>query len=444
MSKHLAELMGQAQWVVSEAQKRGARGTRVHASRNSSSSVEWRDGKLERVRESTSMSVGVTLLVDGRYSSSSTSDLRKPALEKFLDEGISMTRAIAEDPDRVLPDPSRYAGQFAGDLKVYDEATATLSPDWLRRTVGELEAAARAAPGSEKIVSVSTTAQTEVSELALVASNGMQGTHADSSVVLVAETSVRDVGGRKPEGWWYAACANREALPSLKLVGRKATERALGRIGESRRPTGKYACIVEAMTAGRLLDSLLSALDGSNIQQRKSFLADKLDKPVGSAVLSVVDEPHIAGGLGSKAFDGEGMATRPRPVFDKGVVKSFFLDTYYGRRLGKEPTSGGRTNLAWPTGRRDPEAMMRAMGKGILITGFNGGNSNTATGDFSFGIQGYWVEGGKIVAPVAEMNLAGNHLEFWKHLLELGNDPFLYSSNRRPSLRFDKVQFSGT
>jgi len=126
------------------------------------------------------------------------------------------------------------------------------------------------------------------------------------------------------------------------------------------------------------------------------------------------------------------------------VVKSFFLDTYYGRKLGKEPTSGGWTNLTWPTGQRDPEAMTRAMGKGILITGFNGGNSNTASGDFSFGIQGHWVEGGKIVAPVAEMNLAGNHLEFWNRLLELGNDPFLYSSNRRPSLRFDKVQFSGT
>jgi PmbA protein len=444
MSKHLAELMEQATWVMSEAQKRGAKGARVRASRNSTSSVEWRDGKLDRIRESTSMSVGVTLLVDGRYSSSSTSDLRKPAMEKFLDEAIAMTRAISEDSDRVLPDPARYAGQFGGDLKVYDDATATLSPDWLRRKASELEAAARAAPGSDKIVSVSTTAQTDVSEQALAVSNGMHGTHADSTVVLVAETSVRDKGGRKPEGWWYAACPHREALPSIELIGRKATERALARIGESRRPTGKYACIVEAMTAGRLLDSLLSALNGSNIQQRKSFLADKLDQRVGSAVLSIVDEPHLAGGLGSRVFDGEGMATRKRPVFDKGVVKSFFLDTYYGRKLGKEPTSGGRTNLAWPVGQRDPEALMRAMGKGILITGFNGGNSNTASGDFSFGIQGQWVEGGKIVAPVSEMNLAGNHLEFWKRLVELGNDPFLYSSNRRPSLRFDKVQFSGT
>jgi PmbA protein len=223
-----------------------------------------------------------------------------------------------------------------------------------------------------------------------------------------------------------------------------ATERAIARVGESRRPTGKYPCVIEAVAAGRLVDALLAGLDGQSIQQRKSFLADRIGQRVGSRLLSVMDNPHVVTGLGSSTFDGEGMATRERPLFDKGVLKNFCLDTYYGRKLGKEPTSGSRTNLVWPSGSRDVAGLLRAMSKGILVTGFNGGNSNTATGDFSFGIQGQWVEGGKIVAPVAEMNLAGNHLEFWKSLLEVGNDPFVYSSNRRPSLLFDKVQFSGT
>ncbi|MCU0689852.1 MAG: TldD/PmbA family protein, partial [Polyangiaceae bacterium] len=333
MTKHLAEMLSQAKWAVAEATKRGASGARVHASRTSTSTVEWRDGKLDRIRDSAALSLNVTLFVDGRYSSSTTSDLRKRAVEKFLDDAIAMTRAIAPDPDRVLPEPGRYAGRFTGDLKVYEDATAALNADWLRRTAAELEAGART--GSDKIVSVSTTAETDVSDRAMVASNGMEGTQTGTSVTLVAETSVRDAGGRKPEGWWYAASRSIGALPPVAQIGKMATERAIARVGESRRPTGKYPCVIEAMAAGRLVDALLAGLDGQSIQQRKSFLADRIGQRVGSRVLSVTDDPHLVAWLGSSTFDSEGMATRARPLFDKGVVKNLCLDTYYARKLGK-------------------------------------------------------------------------------------------------------------
>jgi PmbA protein len=137
------------------------------------------------------------------------------------------------------------------------------------------------------------------------------------------------------------------------------------------------------------------------------------------------------------------MSTRPRPLFERGVLRNYYLDTYYARKLGLEPTSGARTNLVYEPGKRSLDELLAAMGTGILVTSFLGGNSNSATGDFSVGIQGQWVEQGKLVHPVSEMNLSGNHLRFWKKLVELGSDPFHYSSNRIPSLRFDKVQFSG-
>jgi len=150
----------------------------------------------------------------------------------------------------------------------------------------------------------------------------------------------------------------------------------------------------------------------------------------------------LKGGLASRAYDEEGLTLRRRFLFEKGVLKTFLLDTYYASKLGRRPTSSTTTNLIFPLGKRNLSELLAAMGTGILVTGFSGGNSNPATGDFSVGVRGMWVEGGRPVRGISEMNLSGNHLEFWKGLLELGSDPF-YDVWRTPSMRFGPVQFSG-
>ena len=137
------------------------------------------------------------------------------------------------------------------------------------------------------------------------------------------------------------------------------------------------------------------------------------------------------------------MASVKRPIIEKGVLKTFLLDTYYASKLNMEPTTSGVSNAVFSYGDKDLDGLLKAMGKGILITGFSGGNSNSATGDFSIGIRGLWIENGKPSRPIAEMNMAGNHLIFWNKLVEMGSDAYLNASVRCPSLRFDKVQFSG-
>jgi PmbA protein len=137
------------------------------------------------------------------------------------------------------------------------------------------------------------------------------------------------------------------------------------------------------------------------------------------------------------------MAVGPRPIIEGGVLKSFYLDTYYASKLGMDPTTGGRTNLVWTPGKKDMDAIVASIDKGILVKSFLGGNSNSTTGDFSLGIKGFLVKKGKIVHPVSEMNIAGNHLTFWNQLVQLGSDPWPYSSNRAPTLHFEKVQCSG-
>ena len=407
--------------------------------------MEWRDGKLDRLRESTQMTLTVDLFVDGRYSSNNTSDLRPEAIGPFLDETVAITRLIASDEHRKLPDPARFEGRFTGDLGLWDQSgAASVDAQERRRVAKALYEAARSAPGAERVVSATAHNFDDLTESALVTSNGMEGSQRATNFWSAVFVSVQGEGDRKPTGWDYAGVVARSRLPAIEAMGREATRRALAEVGAKPEPSGRYGCVVEGRVVGRLLRGLQRPLDGNSIQQRRSFLADKLGQAITSPVLSVTDDPLLSGGLGSRTYDREGMAATRRPVLEAGVLRSFFLDTYYASKLGQEPTTGKPGNLVFAPGERDLVGLVATMDRGILVTGFSGGNSNAATGDFSIGIKGQWVEGGKVVRPVAEMNLAGNHLAFWKQLAEVGNDPFEHATVRAPSMRFEDVQFSGS
>lgn len=130
-------------------------------------------------------------------------------------------------------------------------------------------------------------------------------------------------------------------------------------------------------------------------------------------------------------------------IFEQGVLKNHYIDTYYGKKLGAAPTTGGMSNLSWKLGTKDRNGLIADVKDGVLITAFLGGNSNGTTGDFSVGFQGFAIRGGKLAEPVSEMNLSGKHSEAWKHLIAVGNDPFMHSSSRTPTLVFDGLQVAG-
>ncbi len=436
------KLLDIARETAGKANKAGH--ARVSLNRVLRSTVEWRDGKLDRLRESTGMGLGIQLFVDGRYSSNSTSDLRPEALDRFVEDTIAATRYLTRDPHRKLPNPDRYKDRTTDDLQICDEAGAkSMTPEMRREIAQEIEAAARTEEGAKYIISVSTGCSSAYSESVMVSTNGMEGKSRSTNFSFWAATSVKDEGDRRPREWWYAGCRNASDLPEPASIGREATRRALLMRGAGPVRSGRYPCIIENACAARLLGHLLRPLYGSVLQQDRSFLKDKKNQEVGSRFLDITDHPHIKKGLGSRTYDREGMSTRVRPVFEKGVLKSFYLDNYYASKMDMESTSGTSTNLVFKTGDKSAVKLMEQMGEGIFITDFSGGNSNTATGDFSIGIRGMLVENGRPSIPITEMNLAGNHLEFWKALTETGNDPYPYSSVQIPSLRFNPVQFSG-
>jgi PmbA protein len=433
-----------AREAVEIARKSGAAEAAASAALAREVKVGWRDGKVERISEATTRGLALKLYVDGRYSAVSTSDLRPGALPGFIGRAIELARALAPDQHRHLPDPALYQGQAKVDLQLEDPRYGKLSAQERRRIAQQLEAAARSVKGAEAIVSVTTDFSDARVESAQVTSNGFEGVQRETSFYPSAEVSVRDADGRKPEDYDYAGAHYFGDLPDLNGIGRTASERALRRLGAKKGGSGLMTVAIDNRAAGGLLRYMMSPLSASALQQKRSMFEGKLDQAIGSPLLDIADDPLIVRGLGSQLFDGEGIAARRRPIFEAGALRSFYVDDYYGRKLGMKPTSGGSTNLVWKLGDKDQAGLLAQMKEGILVTGFLGGNSNGTTGDFSLGIHGFAVRNGQIAEPIAEMNVSGNHLEFWKRLVAVGNDPYPYSGSRTPTLVFEKVQIAGT
>jgi PmbA protein len=260
---------------------------------------------------------------------------------------------------------------------------------------------------------------------------------------MACEVSVADPDGRRPEDWDAATARWLSDLPAPSRIGRGAAERALSRIGSEKGESVVTSVVVDGRAAGRLVGALFGALSGASLQQKRSFLEGKLGEPIGSEWLDVSEDPLVVRGLGSRLWDGEGIAARPFPVLERGVLRSYYVDTYYGRKLGMAPTTSRISNLRWRLGPMSQEALLAEMGDGLLVTGFLGGNSNSTTGDFSLGVQGFRVRGGKLAGPVGEMNASGNLRDLWTRLAGVGNDPYRYSAMRTPSLLFTGIQIAG-
>ena len=436
-------LLDIAQSAVKTALAKGAKEAAANLSRSREVETVWRDGKLEKTQEATSRNINLALYVDDRYAMVSSSDLRTEALEQFIADSVVLTRALGKDPHRTLPEPSLYAGQAKLDLKLADPRHDTFSTDDRRRLAKELEAAARSVPGNDKMLSVTGEVSDARTESYKVHSNGFVGHRVDTRYFLSAQVSVKDPDGRRPEDGAYAGSRFFGELPTPLSLGQDAARRTLARVGAKKGDSAQLTMAIDARAAGRMVSFLLGPLAGASLQQKRSFLEGKLGTALGSPLLHLTDDPLIPKGFGSRLYDQEGIAAKARPVFEAGVLRNYFIDTYYAKKLGVAPTTGGLSNLIWKLGTKGQAGLLADLKEGIFVTGFLGGNSNSTTGDFSLGVQGFRVRNGQLAEPVGEMNISGNHLEFWKKLAALGNDPYPYSALRTPTLVFEGVQFAG-
>ncbi len=294
----------------------------------------------------------------------------------------------------------------------------------------------------KRIISVESSYSDGVNFGYLLASNGFEGETQNSWYSLSASVSVKGEGEARPSSYWYESSLFFDKL-IRNDIGKKAFERVLRKLGQTKVKSGKYTMVVDPLNSGRLVSPMIQALYGSALQQKNSFMLNKLGAQVAAAKMTLTDEPHLPQASGARYFDNEGVATQRRAIFENGVLNTYFIDTYNAKKMSVEPTISSPSLLVMKTGSKDLDGLTAGVSNGILVTGFNGGNCNSSTGDFSYGIEGFLIENGKLTVPVSEMNITGNMLSLWNSLVETGNDPRLSSSWRIPSLVFDGVDFSG-
>jgi PmbA protein len=428
-------------WQAMEyALKNGCREARFSFYNSSNTSFEIRDMKTDRLSQASENGLSMQIYVDGRYGIYSTNRLDTGELETFIRNAIESTRCLAPDTTRTLPDPDLYYKGGKPDLDLCDSALARISPD--DKVALTMKVCDEMTGRDRRITSACSSFSDGDSFGYHITSNGFEGETACSYYSLFASASIRGDGDARPEGYWYESSLFFDELIK-DGIGRKALKRALDKLGQRKIHSAKMPAVVDPVNSRRLLAPVIGALSGQAIQQKNSFLADRVGQKVFGTNVTVIDEPHLARASGARYFDSEGVATQRRDILDAGVLKTCFIDTCYAKKLNIPQTVNSPSILNMPAGTTDMDGLVAAIDRGILVTGFNGGNCSPATGDFSYGIEGFLIEKGRLAHPVSEMNITGNMISLWNALMETGNDARKDSSWRIPSLLFDGVDFSG-
>jgi len=420
----------------------GAQDAFVSFGQSNSMSVEWRKGRIEKLQSAGASALHIQLFVDGRFSAHSTSDLRSDSISRFVEHGIAMTRLLEPDPFRGLADPARYEGRTTQDIELFDGAVNALTPADLVSQCQAIEALAQA-KSDLPIEDITSKCRAGMNRFYQMSTNGFEGEAVTTSASKTCEIVLND-DGKKPGDSAAALVRHVSDFPELGAIVDEAAAFVRLQRRQQKLPSGPRTLILDRRVAQGLVSSFLGPLSGYSLVAGRSYFKDKIGASLGSGLLTLVDMPHLVRGLGSAAFDGEGMATKEATIFDKGVLQQYLLDNYCARKLDLVATSGSLSNLVMPRGERSLQAMIADVKDGIYVIDFLGGNKDSLRGDFSHGIVGVAIENGELTTPISEMNIDGNFMNLWQRLVEVGNDPSPYSNYLIPSLRIDDVSVSGT
>ena len=428
-----------AQYCLAFARQAGAQKVRITLSKSLMNLIGLLNGEVDKTAHALDRSLQLQLFVEGRYGAFSTNKLEKEGLEEFIREAIDTVKMLQEDSYRDLPAPERVAkdARTGRELGLYDPAYDTLTAEQRR------EMALASCHWPCGAIAEEGEYSDSVFDTLTIDSQGLYARHTETSFEIGYETTVEDAQGNHFSSYWW------DATPLLKDLQWKdcaeiAYKRALAQVGVQDTTGGKYTVVVDTECASTLLTPVLNALGGFALQQKNSFLVGSLGKQLFPEQLTILDLPRTAGETGCRLFDSEGVATREMPIIDKGVVKTYFLNTYIASKMGMAPTveDATRVKVLPVGGYKTLEELLEATGDCILVTGFNGGNSNPVTGNFSYGIEGFLVRGGKRVHPVRELLITGNFLQLWNNLVATADDARPCLSKLIPSLAFTNVDIS--
>ncbi|MVW74733.1 metalloprotease PmbA [Pseudomonas xionganensis] len=437
----LPALQQQVEAVLAEAARQGASACEVAVSLGQGLSASVRQGEVETVEFNRDQGFGITLYVGQRKGSASTSATGEAAIRETVAAALAIARHASEDESAGLADAALMARELP-ELDLYHPWT--ISPEQAIELALESEAAAFASDARIKNADGSSL-NTHQGCRVYGNSQGFVGGYASTrhslSCVMIAED-----GGQMQRDYWYDVSRQGELLADPASIGRRAAERAVSRLGSRPVPTCEVPVLFAAELAGGLFGHFLAAISGGNLYRHSSFLEGALGEQLFPSWLTLDERPHLPRGLGSASFDGDGLATYAKPFVAGGELVSYVLGTYSGRKLGMPSTanSGGVHNLFVSHGSEDQQALLKRMGRGLLVTELMGQGLNLVTGDYSRGAAGFWVENGELQFPVQEVTIAGNLRDMFKQIVAVGSDLELRSNIRSGSVLIERMTVAGS
>jgi len=427
--------------ALAHAKTRGATAADAEVSEGFGQTVTVRQREVETIEYNRDKGIGVTVYIGKQRGHASSSDLSPQALRDTVDAALAIARYTATDDCAGLADPDRLAREFP-DLD--------LIHPWdmpVERAIEMAQACEAAGFAVDKKVSNSegATVSTQQSHFIYGNTNGfLAGYPSSRHSIWCALIAGKGDGMQRDD--WYETVRDPADLPAPEFIGRKAGERAIARLRARKVPTEQVPVLYESGVAASLMGHFVSAVSGGSLYRKSSFLLDSLGKPVFSPIVQMTDLPLIPKGLASGAFDEEGVATQARDIVKDGVVQGYFLASYSARKLGMQTTgnAGGNHNLMMKDTGEDFAALLKKMGRGLLVTELMGQGVNPVTGDYSRGAAGFWVENGAIAYPVQEITIAGNLKTMFKNIVAIGNDVSRRSSRQCGSVLVEGMTLAGT
>ena len=434
--------------ALETARAKGAQEARATLNKSSENMISTLNGEVDKVTRCEDCSLSIVIFADGRYGSFSTNKLDPEALDAFIGKAVGIVRMLAPDPCRKLPERDRICTDAVSGMEdgIYDAACTALGAQERRKIALDACIYGRLPEDPRyKVISEEGEFSDSEYDLYLADTQGLSCRHTETCFDYGVEVTIEDAAGDKYSGYWWHSAPFLKDL-EYRDCGAVAVEKAAARIGAEAMDNGKYNMVLSSDVASKMVSPLLSALGAYAIQQNNSFLMDSLGQQRFPEGLTIMDMPRIKGQTGSKYFDSEGVATRECPIIEKGRVCRYFINTYMAGKLGMEPTVEDATRprvMPWPKPGLGLGDILAMCGEGIYVTDFNGGNCNMATGDFSYGIEGRMIRGGRLAEPVGGMLVTGNFLTLWKGLIAAGDDARTCMSKLIPTLAFSNVDFNG-
>ena len=441
-----------ARQTVRLALEQGATDAECTLSEGEEFSARVRMRELEKLTDAGSRGAGLRVLVGKCVGSSHTSDLSSEGLRQMVESALAIAAISTEDPYADLPDASEL-GSLSDDLQLYSDDIRNI--DTPARIQAALETEEAAFSWDPRITnSDGGSFKAHAGERVFANSRGFLGSYRTSSCSISTSPVARQ-GETMERDYWYSSARSHSQLDTPAAVGRRAAERTVRRLGARKIPTQNLPVIFDSVTARSLIANIFEAVEGNSIYRKASFLAGKLGERVASENVTVIDDGTTPGLFGTAPFDDEGVPSRRTVVIDRGVLKSYLLNSYTARKLGMRTTGNaarglagnagvGHGNFFLQKGDRSPEEIIRGIRQGLFVTELIGHGVNIVTGDYSRGAAGLWIENGEFAYPVSEITIAANLKQMLLDVEAAGSDLEFRGSVASPTLWIREMTVSGS